>query len=179
MTKIRRLSYTAICIALGIVLPMLFHAIPNGGQVFLPMHIPVLLCGLAVGPLYGLAAGLLTPALSCVLTGMPLAAMLPGMMLELAMYGLIGGWAMARLPIANPLGRTVAALLAAMLAGRLAGGLLNALVLKAGSYSLQAFVTGYFLTGLPGIAIQAVLIPTVMTAMQKAGIIKDAGGTAD
>ena len=41
----KNLVLTAFCIALCIVLPMAFHAI-GAGATFLPMHIPVLLCGL-------------------------------------------------------------------------------------------------------------------------------------
>ena len=37
-----------MCVALAIVLPIAFHMIPDAGKVFLPMHIPVLLCGAAV-----------------------------------------------------------------------------------------------------------------------------------
>ena len=36
---------TALCMALGLVLPVLFHMV-GAGPTFLPMHIPVLLCGL-------------------------------------------------------------------------------------------------------------------------------------
>lgn len=44
----KNLVLTAFCIALCIVLPMAFHAI-GAGATFLPMHIPVLLCGLLCG----------------------------------------------------------------------------------------------------------------------------------
>jgi len=70
-TKIFRLIITSLCIAIGVVLPVAFHSIPNAGSIFLPMHIPVLLCGLICGPFYGLACGILAPLLSCLLTGMP------------------------------------------------------------------------------------------------------------
>ena len=45
-SPIKKLVITAVCIALCVVLPMVFHSFPNGGSIFLPMHIPVLLCGL-------------------------------------------------------------------------------------------------------------------------------------
>lgn len=44
--SVRRLVASALCMALGITLPQAFHMIPNAGSVLLPMHIPVLLCGL-------------------------------------------------------------------------------------------------------------------------------------
>ena len=49
MTPVKKLVFTAVCAALCLVLPMAFHGIPNAGTVFLPMHIPVLLCGLVCG----------------------------------------------------------------------------------------------------------------------------------
>ena len=59
----RNIVITGFCIALGLVLPMAFHAIPNAGSVMLPMHIPVLLCGLVTGPVtgrVGVSSGLLS-----------------------------------------------------------------------------------------------------------------------
>ena len=70
MTKnIRNMVFCALCIAIGLILPMALHVIPNAGSIFLPMHIPVLLCGLLCGSYYGLLCGLLVPVLSSVLTG--------------------------------------------------------------------------------------------------------------
>ena len=89
--SLRYSVFTAVCAALCIVVPMAFHTIPNAGVVFLPMHIPVLLCGLACGWPFGLICGLIGPLLSSVITGMPPAAMLPSMMVECATYGLVTG----------------------------------------------------------------------------------------
>lgn len=47
--RIRKTVITALCVALCIVLPMAFHMVKNAGTIFLPMHIPVLLCGLICG----------------------------------------------------------------------------------------------------------------------------------
>ena len=84
-TYVKKLVFTAVCAALCLVLPMAFHSIPNAGQVILPMHIPVLLCGLVCGWQYGLLCGILGPLVSSVLTAMPPAAILPGMMVECGM----------------------------------------------------------------------------------------------
>ena len=46
--KTKDLVFAALCVALGLVVPQVFHlipfvgAVPNLGGVFLPMHIPVL-----------------------------------------------------------------------------------------------------------------------------------------
>ena len=166
----RALVFAGLCVALGVVLPMAFHSLPDGGKVFLPMHIPVLLCGLLCGPWYGLGCGLLAPLLSHLITGMPMAAALPGMLCELAVYGLVSG-ALSRLVYTkNSTLNTYIALVGAMLAGRVAAGLVNGLIFQAGSYSLQAWVTASFVTALPGIAAQLVLLPVLVLALSKAGI---------
>ena len=69
MTKTKRIVIAGLCVALGVVLPVAVHSIPNAGNILLPMHIPVLLCGLICGPWYGLACGLLTPILSSLISG--------------------------------------------------------------------------------------------------------------
>ena len=84
MTIVKRSMITAVCVALTVVLPMAFHAVPNAGSVILPMHIPVLLCGLICGWPFGLACGLIGPLLSNLFTGMPPMAALPAMLVELA-----------------------------------------------------------------------------------------------
>ena len=89
--QVKKLVMAAMCVALGIVLPMAFHTIQNAGSIFLPMHIPVLICGLLCGWQYGLICGILAPVLSSLFTGMPPAAILPAMLCELAVYGLITG----------------------------------------------------------------------------------------
>lgn len=91
MSYVKKAILTAACIALCVVLPMAFHSIPNAGSVFLPMHIPVLLCGLICGWPFGLLCGLAGPLLSSILTSMPAMAYLPSMLVELAVYGLITG----------------------------------------------------------------------------------------
>lgn len=70
--QVKRLTLSAFFLALGLVLPFAFHSFgPQAGAVFLPMHIPVLLCGFVCGSAYGALIGVLTPLLSSALTGMP------------------------------------------------------------------------------------------------------------
>lgn len=168
MNKTVKLTTAGACVAIGIVLPMAFHGIPNAGSIFLPMHIPVLLCGLLCGPFYGLLCGLLTPVISSFCTGMPPMAILPGMAAELAVYGLVSGLMVKYLPGRNPLPRLYLSLITAMICGRVVSGLINGLILRAGAYSLQMWVAGSFVTALPGIVIQLVLIPVLAYALQKA-----------
>ena len=166
--KTKQLVLTAMFIALGVVLPIAFHAVPNGGTLFSPMHIPVLMSGLCLGPLSGLICGINTPLLSSTLTGMPPAAILPGMVLELAVYGLVSGLVMSLMKDNKSFAKIYIALVVAMLLGRIAGGLLNALVLKAGAYSFQMWLTAYFVKGIPGIITHLIVIPLLVRALQKA-----------
>ena len=167
-----KMVLSALFIAIGIVLPLAFHAIPNAGRIFLPMHISVLLCGLVCGIPYGLACGIITPLLSSLITGMPPAAMLPAMVCELAAYGVISAILMRYVRLKKVYVNVYISLIGAMLVGRVFYGILNALIFSAGSYSLQLWLGAAFVTALPGIAIQLVLIPAIVIALQKVGHTK-------
>lgn len=169
--SIYKLVAAAVCAALCVVLPFAFHAIPNGGTIFSPMHLPVLLCGIVCGPLYGLTCGLLGPLLSSLLTGMPGMAFLPTMMFELALYGLISGLFMKHLHTGKQTADLYISLLAAMLSGRILTGIARALIFTKGGYSLKAWATGYFVSCLPAIILQLILIPILYIALQKAGVV--------
>lgn len=171
MNKTKQLVLTALFVALGVVLPQAFHAIPNAGSIFLPMHIPVLIAGFATGPVYGLICGILTPVLSHLIFSMPPAPVLPGMLCELAMYGLMTGLLNKFVKIENNLVKNYVVLIGAMLCGRITYGILNALIFKAGSYSMQAWISAALITAIPGIIIQLVLIPILVDRLQKANLI--------
>ncbi len=172
MTKTKKYIWemviAALCVALGIVLPVAFHSIPNAGSVLLPMHIPVLLCGLLCGPAYGLACGILTPLLSSLITSMPPAAVLPSMICELAVYGFIAGLLVILVRTGSQIANVYISLVGAMLIGRVVYGIVNALIFHAGEYSMQMWLTASFVTALPGIIIQLVLLPLVVLALRKA-----------
>jgi uncharacterized membrane protein len=80
-------------LALGIVLPFLTGQIKEIGDTLLPMHIPVMLCGLICGGKYGFAVGLVLPFLRSATVGMP--PIYPNavwMSAELATYGFMIGF---------------------------------------------------------------------------------------
>ena len=172
MHKTKKLVITALFIALGIVLPLAFHSVPNAGRVFLPIHIPILLCGIVCGFPYGFFAGIITPLLSSLFTGMPPAAMLPSMLCELAAYGAASSLLMRYGRVKNTYAKLYFSLMGAMLFGRLFYGVLNAFIFNAGHYSMQIWLSAAFVTALPGIAIQILVIPAVVFALQKAKLIE-------
>lgn len=173
MSVVKKSILTAVCVALCVVLPQAFHAIPNAGSIYLPMHIPVLLCGLICGGSYGLLCGLAGPVLSSLFTGMPPVAMLPSMMVECAVYGLVTGSMMRVVRTKRLYGDLYLSLSVAMLLGRVVSGVAKALIFSAGSYSVAAWATGSFVTSLPGIVIQLALLPTITVALMKARLIPE------
>lgn len=173
MSVVKKSIITAVCIALCYVVPLLFHGVQNAGRVFLPMHLPVFLCGLICGWQYGLLCGLAGPALSSLLTSMPPAAMLPSMMLELAVYGCVSGLMMRFIRTKNTYADLYISLIAALLCGRVVAGLLQALIFSKGAYSMTAWVSGYVVTSWPGTLIQLVLLPSVVFALMKAHLIPE------
>jgi len=172
MVNIRKMVAAALFVAIGIVLPLAFHSIPNAGRIFLPMHIPVLLCGLACGFPYGLICGILTPLLSSLFTGMPPVALLPSMLCELAAYGTVSSLLMRYTRVKNFYARLYLSLIGAMLCGRVFYGIMNALVFNAGKYSMQIWLGTAFITALPGVIIQILAVPTIVIALQKANLME-------
>ena len=168
MNRTKQLVLTALFIAIGVVLPQAFHMIPNAGSIFLPMHIPVLLAGYVVGPFFGAICGFLTPLLSHFIFGMPPAPMLGQMLCELAVYGFMTGLLNKVLKIENDYVKAYAVLILSMLSGRLVYGVLNALIFKAGNYSLQMWLSAAFIKAVPGIIIQLLLIPVLVVRLKKA-----------
>ncbi|MDR2514670.1 MAG: ECF transporter S component [Christensenellaceae bacterium] len=175
----RKLVYSALCVAIGVVLPMVFHSVEGAGWILLPMHIPVLLCGLLCGWEYGLAAGVLTPLASSLLTGMPPLGYLPPMLVELAIYGLCAGLLAGLVRTKNQLLALYIALIGAMLLGRVAYGIVNALIFSSGQgYSIAAWAQSMFVTALPGIVLQLMMLPSIVFALQRAGLAAPLGKSA-
>lgn len=87
-----------IALISAVALPQIVHVIgavsgmgTSLGEIFLPMHLPIILMGFLVGPYAAGTAGLLSPLISFALTGMPSSVMLPFMMIELCVYGICAG----------------------------------------------------------------------------------------
>ena len=172
MFTTRKIVYAALCTAIGIVLPIALHSVPNAGSVLLPMHIPVLLCGLICGWPLGLSCGILVPLLSSLFTGMPPMAYVPSMLCELAVYGFVCGLLMNYVRTGKTLTDIIISLVGSMIIGRIVFGALNALIFSAGKYSMTIWLTSAFVTALPGIIIQLVIIPAIVFALEKAKLIE-------
>ena len=169
MSAVKKMVITAICAAMCVVLPIAFHAIPNAGTILLPMHIPVLLCGLVCGWPWGFICGLLGPFLSS-FTGMPPMAILPGMMVECGFYGLVSGAMMKLVRTGNPTGDLYISMTTAMILGRVVSGFAKAWIFSPGVAPF-AWVTTSLVAGIPGIVIQLVVMPLLVIALTRAKLI--------
>jgi niacin transporter len=130
----------------------------------------VLLCGIICGLPYGIVCGIATPLISHLFTGMPPSFILPPMVFELASYGAAAALFMRFVKTRNLIADVYIALIGAMLLGRVIFGLANALIFTSGGYTMQIWVTAAFVTALPGIIAQIILIPVIVVALQKANL---------
>ncbi|MCR5794822.1 MAG: ECF transporter S component [Solobacterium sp.] len=173
MRKTRSIVLTGLMIAIGIVIVTVLKNF--GGQpilrLFSPMHFPVIVAGLAIGPLEGLICGVATPALSYMINQLP-----PNgpwaMMVELGVYGLVCGLCMQYLKNMEGMKKIYISLIISMILGRIAGGLVTGFILNAGEYSMSAWISAYFIGTAPAIAADLILVPIVVRALQNAGLAK-------
>ncbi|NLM62488.1 MAG: ECF transporter S component [Clostridiales bacterium] len=173
-SSIRDIIISALMIALGILLPMAFHAF-GLGSTFLPMHIPVLIAGYLLPVHFSIIVGAVTPFLSSILTGMPpFFPIMPYMCFELAAYGAAVSFIRKRLFAEKPMANVYISLIGSMIFGRIVAGLIVWILVLFFSAKLPgpvAFITGAVASGLPGIIIQLVLIPPLMVLLRKARVI--------
>lgn len=164
--KFRDLIAAGIFAALALTLPFVTGQMPQLGQMLLPMHFPVLVCGFVCGWKWGLGVGLVAPPLRSAVFGMP--PMYPtalAMAVELAAYGAAAGVLSAHLP-RRPVS-LYAALIGAMLLGRVAWAV--ATYLLTGALTWELFLTAALLRAWPGIVLQLALIPPVVMAIDRTG----------
>lgn len=171
--KIQNLVTAAMLMSLGIVLPFFTGQIPQVGNMLLPMHLPVLICGLVCGWQYGGILGFTLPLLRYALFGMPPMPNGMAMAFELAAYGSVSGFLYnrSRWQCIVSLYRS---LIIAMIGGRIIWGIAQAALLgMAGNmFTWQMFVAGAFLNAVPGIILQLVFIPALMVALNKTGLVR-------
>jgi len=174
-SEVKKMSEAAVLLALGILLPLAFHLWGAAGPIFAPMHLPVLLAGFILGPFYGGLLGLLVPLFSFLITGMPGVGSLPGMMIELFLYGLASGLLFRLIKTKNLYLDIYITLFLSMLLGRVAGGITTWAIYAGQSkgYSFLIWGTTYFVTPWPGILIQLFAVPAIMVALIKSHLFSE------
>lgn len=167
--KLRKIILSAMFLAIGFVLPLFTSQIKEIGDSLLPMHIPVMLCGLICGAQYGLVVGFLLPILRSVIFSMP--PLYPSaiwMAFELCTYGFIIGFLYQR-KHNTKIWYVYFSLIVSMLCGRIVWGIAKTILLGLGgkSFTFTAFITGGFVDALPGIILQLILIPSIMAIINR------------
>jgi thiamine transporter ThiT len=170
----RKLVFSGLFIALGLVLPFLTGQIPSVGSRLLPMHIPVLLAGFVCGWPFALAVGFIVPLLRSALFGMP--PMFPtavAMAFELAVYGFAVGLFYKLLPKKNVF--IYVSLIISMILGRIVWGLVSYILFGFGetAFTWQMFSAGAVVNAIPGIILQILIIPAIVIALKRGNLLKD------
>lgn len=173
-SEIRVLVLSAIFLSLGIVLPLLTGQLKEIGDTLLPMHIPVLLCGLICNKKYGFLIGITMPFLRSAIFGMP--PIYPNavwMALELATYGFVVGLMYSNLKSKNIFSIYIS-LATAMICGRIVWGISKLILygISGKIFSFSMFLAGAFIDALPGIILQFLLIPLIIQILEKRRRIK-------
>ena len=170
---LKNLVLSAMFLGLGLTLPFLTGQIQSIGNMLLPMHVPVLLCGLICGWQYGVTVGFVLPILRSLLFTMPI--MYPAaiaMAFELATYGFAVGflYSHSKWQCIKTLYRS---LIISMIAGRVIWGAAQVILLGSEgiAFTFAAFVSGAVLNAVPGIILQLVLIPIIMVALNRAKLV--------
>lgn len=165
--KTKKLTLTAMFIALALVLPFLTAQVPSIGQMLTPMHFPVIIGAIFLGPFYGAIIGVVSPLLRFLLFSLPPFPMALTMTFELATYGLVVGFIFYFLNKKNI--NYILSLFIAMIIGMVLGRLVYAggamLFLEATNYFKVFLVT--FSGSFIGIIFQLVLIPTLAIRLKK------------
>lgn len=166
----KRIVIAGLLLAVGVIIPYIFHMSGISGLVFLPMHIPVLLGGFLLPPHLAMLLGMLTPLLNSLVSGMPpLFPVAIIMIVELGFYGLITSLLYRKLKLPS-----VLTLIISMAVGRIMAGAMVFLLAIFFSGDLApafldpiAFIITGAATGLPGIIIQLILIPTLIYSIMR------------
>lgn len=177
MNRTKKTIYAAMFLALGLLVPQAFHftGVTNAGVVFLPMHIPVILCGFVLGPYYGVIVGALTPLLSSLLLAMPPMQRLPFMMIELAVYAFVAGLFYQTFGFYKKKFGIYFSLIVAMVAGRIVFAISLWLATNILAISKMGPIVALdaVIKGVPGIIIQLVILPAIVYQFKKGIIIEN------
>lgn len=163
-TNTKKLVYSALFLATGIILPLITAQIKEIGDSLLPMHFVVLLCGYICGYKYGLIVGLILPYLRSIIFEIP--PIFPNavwMSAELAVYGFMSGFLYNKF-YKNQTCWLYLSLIISMISGRIVWGIMKTILLGLSGkhFTLYAFITGGFIDAIPGIIIQLIFIPIIM-----------------
>lgn len=94
--SIRTYAVALLFVAGNIVLPQLFHLVPQGGVTWLPIYFFTLIGAYKYGWRVGLLTAILSPLVNSLLFGMPAVAALPAILLKSCLLAAVAGLAARR-----------------------------------------------------------------------------------
>lgn len=171
--NIKKFCLSALFIAIGIVLPYFTMNIKVFGKMLLPMHYPVILCGLVCGEFYGLFIGLLLPLLRYLIVGAPVIYPTAlAMCVELATYGFMIGFLYNRSKYKCIIA-LYRSLILTMIVGRIVWGITYFMLLRfiGQNFTAYMFFASAFVSGIPGIIGQLIVIPIIAIVINKTKLI--------
>lgn len=89
--ELKTYLWAAVFVVCNMVLPKLFHLIPQGGIIFAPLSLVILAGAYKLGWKTGLLAAVASPLINNLVFGMPEWGVLPVMTLKLAVLALVAG----------------------------------------------------------------------------------------
>lgn len=174
MNRTQKAVISALFLAIGIVLPFFTGQIPQIGKLLLPMHLPVFLCAFICGWQYAAVIGFILPLLRSVLFSFPvLYPNAVGMSIELLTYGLVMGLIYRAFNKKGILS-VYASMIPAMLIGRIVWGMARLLLYGVDNtpFTWSMFIAGAFIDAIPGIILQLILIPIIISIINTKSISK-------
>lgn len=91
-TNVRTYMMAALFVLGNIVLPQLFHLVPQGGMMWLPIYFFTLVGAYKYGWKVGLLTAVFSPIVNSLLFGMPMPQVLPAILLKSVLLALVAGY---------------------------------------------------------------------------------------
>jgi hypothetical protein len=162
---LREVVWSALFIALGLTIPVLFHTVGLGAA-FLPMFLPILAAGLLLRSVPAALIGLVTPPLSALLTGMP--PLMPPVAFVMAVEGVILG-ALSSFLYRRLQWNIFLTAAAAVLVQRTVMILLTIVLAPLFGLPGPLAALGLLAQGLPGVSLLIFAVPLLIRYLEKTG----------
>ena len=144
--EVRTYMWAALFVVCNMVLPQVFHLIPQGGIMFAPLSLVILAGAYRLGWKTALLAAVASPLVNNIVFGMPAWGVLQVMMLKLIVLSLVAGLTAQYFRT-----MTMPLLVGVVLASEVIGGLVELLLTGGIAATIQDFTIG-----VPGLLLQVI-----------------------
>ena len=144
--EVRTYMWAALFVVCNMILPQVFHLIPQGGIMFAPLSLVILAGAYKLGWKTALLAAVASPLVNNMVFGMPAWGVLQVMMLKLIVLSLVAGLTAQYFRT-----MTMPLLVGVVLASEVIGGLVELLLTGGIAATIQDFTIG-----VPGLLLQVI-----------------------